>query len=235
MGIVDFDTGTWTDRWFRALKPEAKNVFLYLWTNNHKNIMAMYEIDFEQIAFELNMTLPKVIDTLRILYPKIYIDEENNIVWVVNYVRRQFMRTDKISPRIIEGIRKSLILMKGHVFVTQFLELYKCLDLFNSDKPYPYPLKGYEYPSGKGEGKGKGKGKGEEESEKKPKFIPPTLQEVTDYCKERNNGVNPKIWFNHYTAKGWKIGKTPMVDWKAAVHTWEKDKGESIADRYKPL
>jgi len=28
---------------------------------------------------------------------------------------------------------------------------------------------------------------------------------------------------NHYESNGWKIGKVPMADWKAAVRTWEKN------------
>ena len=58
---------------------------------------------------------------------------------------------------------------------------------------------------------------------KRTRFIPPTLEDVQAYCKERNKGVNAEKWYNHYTAKGWKIGKTPMKDWKAAVRTWEQD------------
>jgi hypothetical protein len=59
-------------------------------------------------------------------------------------------------------------------------------------------------------------------NEKTGKFFKPTQQEVIDYCKERNRGVNPVKWFNHYTSNGWKVGKNPMKDWKAAVHTWEE-------------
>lgn len=58
----------------------------------------------------------------------------------------------------------------------------------------------------------------------KPKFIIPTIEQVTEYCKERNNSVNPNKWMNHYISKGWKIGKETMKDWKAAVRTWEEDK-----------
>jgi hypothetical protein len=58
-------------------------------------------------------------------------------------------------------------------------------------------------------------------NEKTGKFFKPTQQEVIDYCKERNRGVNPVKWFNHYKSNGWKVGKNPMKDWKAAVHTWE--------------
>ncbi|CAG1001980.1 hypothetical protein ANRL4_03225 [Anaerolineae bacterium] len=56
----------------------------------------------------------------------------------------------------------------------------------------------------------------------KPKFSPPTLDEVRAYCLERGNGIDPEAWHNHYGAKGWMIGKAPMKDWKAAVRTWEK-------------
>ena len=54
-------------------------------------------------------------------------------------------------------------------------------------------------------------------------FAPPTLEEVTKYIQERNNGVNADKWFNFYTAKGWMVGRNKMKDWKAAVRTWERD------------
>jgi hypothetical protein len=51
----------------------------------------------------------------------------------------------------------------------------------------------------------------------------PTLEQVRAYCKERNNGVDPQKWFDHYQANGWKVGRTPMKDWQAAVRTWERN------------
>lgn len=53
------------------------------------------------------------------------------------------------------------------------------------------------------------------------RFAPPTVQEVEDYCLQRNNEVDPKKWHNFYLAKDWMIGKNKMKDWKAAVRTWE--------------
>lgn len=59
-------------------------------------------------------------------------------------------------------------------------------------------------------------------------FIPPTLQEVTDYCTERKNNVDPNRFIDFYTSKGWFVGKNKMKDWRAAVRTWErKDKKNS--------
>jgi predicted phage replisome organizer len=54
------------------------------------------------------------------------------------------------------------------------------------------------------------------------RFIIPTLQEVTDYCSERKNSVDPQRFIDFYSSKGWMIGKNKMKDWKAAVRTWEK-------------
>ena len=54
-------------------------------------------------------------------------------------------------------------------------------------------------------------------------FQIPTLEEVTAYCKERGNTVDPQYFIDHYAANGWKVGKTKMVDWKAAVRTWERN------------
>ena len=54
-------------------------------------------------------------------------------------------------------------------------------------------------------------------------FQPPLIEDVKKYCLERNKGVDPDKWIDHYTANGWMVGKVKMKDWKAAVRTWEKD------------
>lgn len=64
--------------------------------------------------------------------------------------------------------------------------------------------------------------KEKQQPEEKPKrFIKPTLEEVETYCSERNNGIVAKDFINFYESKGWKVGKSPMKDWKAAIRTWE--------------
>jgi hypothetical protein len=59
----------------------------------------------------------------------------------------------------------------------------------------------------------------------RPRFTPPTVEEVRAYCQERKNGVDPERFVDFYTAKGWKIGKNSMVDWKCAVRNWEREDG----------
>lgn len=59
------------------------------------------------------------------------------------------------------------------------------------------------------------------ESPKKT-FVKPTADEVRTYCRERRNNVNAENFINFYESKGWKVGNTPMKDWKACVRTWEQ-------------
>ena len=63
------------------------------------------------------------------------------------------------------------------------------------------------------------------------RFVIPTPEEVQAYCDERKNGILGQQFCDFYSSKGWKIGKEPMKDWKAAVRTWEirrKDQSPSI-------
>ena len=54
------------------------------------------------------------------------------------------------------------------------------------------------------------------------KFSPPTVEQVRDYCLSINGHIDPQAFVDWYTSNGWKVGKNPMKDWKAAVRTWER-------------
>ena len=67
----------------------------------------------------------------------------------------------------------------------------------------------------------------ETEIEKKKKesigrFAPPSFEQVSEYCTERSNGIDPQAFIDFYESKGWMIGKNKMKDWKAAIRTWEQ-------------
>ena len=54
-------------------------------------------------------------------------------------------------------------------------------------------------------------------------FTPPSIDEVSAYCTERNNGIDPQHFVDFYEAKGWMVGKNKMKDWKAALANWNKE------------
>lgn len=62
----------------------------------------------------------------------------------------------------------------------------------------------------------------EEEPVKTKRFVKPTIEEIKEYCEERKNGINAENFFNFYESKGWKIGSSPMKNWKSAIITWEQ-------------
>lgn len=59
------------------------------------------------------------------------------------------------------------------------------------------------------------------------RFTPPTLEQVTAYCLERGNCIDPQRFIDYYTSNGWMVGKNRMKDWKAAVRTWERKEQRS--------
>ncbi|PKL19545.1 MAG: helix-turn-helix domain-containing protein [Spirochaetae bacterium HGW-Spirochaetae-5] len=66
-----------------------------------------------------------------------------------------------------------------------------------------------------------------EEGEKRKRFIPPTHEEVAEYCNNNPYPINIESFIDFYEAKGWKVGNTKMSDWKAAVRNWyRRDKGK---------
>lgn len=55
------------------------------------------------------------------------------------------------------------------------------------------------------------------------RFTIPTVEQIAEYCTARGNNVDPVRFHAFYTSNGWKVGKNPMKNWKAAVvSTWEK-------------
>lgn len=55
-------------------------------------------------------------------------------------------------------------------------------------------------------------------------FQKPTLDEVKEYVVDHGllTEVNPARFFDYYESNGWKVGKNPMKDWRAAVRNWSR-------------
>jgi len=45
----------------------------------------------------------------------------------------------------------------------------------------------------------------------------PTLTEIEEYCKSRNNDINPQTFYDYYSVNNWKDVK----NWKQKIITWE--------------
>lgn len=62
---------------------------------------------------------------------------------------------------------------------------------------------------------------------KRAAFTPPTVEELTGFFAEgevfKNGSAKEmaELFHDHYTANSWKVGRVPMVDWRAAARGWE--------------
>ena len=56
----------------------------------------------------------------------------------------------------------------------------------------------------------------------KTKFLKPNLDDIKNQILEKEpiQIKQAEIFFNHYEANGWIVGKTPMKNWQAALSNW---------------
>ena len=74
--------------------------------------------------------------------------------------------------------------------------------------------------------------KTDKEIKPKKRFVKPTLEEVQAYCKERNNNVDAKAFFDYYDTGDWKDAKgKPVRNWKQKVITWERSADNGRANK----
>ena len=56
--------------------------------------------------------------------------------------------------------------------------------------------------------------------EKIARFTPPSLNQVTEYCLQKEFDMDASGFMDFYESNGWKVGKNPMKSWQAATRTW---------------
>lgn len=66
------------------------------------------------------------------------------------------------------------------------------------------------------------------------KFHKPTVDEVEAYCLECRIRVDARQFCDYYEANGWRVGKNPMKDWRAALRNWWRRDGKPQR-RYRDL
>ena len=55
------------------------------------------------------------------------------------------------------------------------------------------------------------------------KFKKPTVDEVRKYCEEKHINIDPGRFIDYYESNGWKVGKSTMKNWRAAIRNWNRN------------
>jgi hypothetical protein len=69
-------------------------------------------------------------------------------------------------------------------------------------------------------------------SKEKVHFVPPTLENVIGYCREKGyKNFDAQRFVDFYECKGWMVGKNKMKDWKAAVRNWARGENAPVKNQ----
>ena len=203
------DTDMWKKKWFRTLSTKMKNVWIYLITMcDHAGL---YEVDIDLMGLFIgeSITQEEIMDCLS---QQIEVIDEDK--WFLpKFVKFQYNVTDPTELNPNNRVHKSVI---------DILSSYHLVE--GSTKTLPSPLKKDIRVTRGAKDKDKDKDINNSSNKIKRKvFKKPNKDEVQKYCNERKNTIDPERFITHYESKGWMVGKVKMVDWKAAVRTWEKN------------
>jgi hypothetical protein len=226
------NTRIWGDEKYRGLSDDGKLLFVYLITCRHCQIGGIYLLDRHYIMADLMWrekrlmkAMFEVTSTKMVMY-----DEPNRVVLVPN-----FLKYDPIqNPNQAKAAIKSLESLPNSSLIDMFLD---CMKKFS--KPFVKPfIEGFRKPLPQPDSDADSNTDSDANSKEPPavaladtvpkitkRFYPPTIEEVTAYCRERGNKINPQRFIDHYNSNGWRVGQNPMRDWKASVRTWESRDG----------
>jgi hypothetical protein len=193
------ETQKWEDPWFRKLRPEMK--LLWQWLCDKCDNAGVIDPDMDLASFQIGYQYPS--DTLSEFGERLAILESGK-VWIPSFIPFQ---CGKLSDDCA-----------AHKPIFQSLEKHG-LDRVSI---------GYQYPLRKGIGKGIGKGQGIREDareENPPSKARGTRDEFVTYAQEIGlPKTDGEFLHDHFLESGWKRGKEPIKDWKAAMRKWQSAK-----------
>lgn len=223
--------------------PEDKYFFLTLLTSKYTNQLGIFHLPVKKIAFDMGYSVESVrnlIDRFANKYHRIFWSQETSEVAIKNYLRHSIVSGGKpVRDCLIkeerEVVDKELVIdIVKHLneYNNEYSELNATVREFISYIYNIYNIDNCNNTNNYNENDNDNDNERyvNESSTNRQKtpvrnVIPPSVDDVEAYCKERGNGIDANNFCDFYTARGWKIGNTKMKDWQAAVRTWEKRDG----------
>lgn len=230
--IPTFWTGD-TGRMLRDAGRDAQLVALYLLTGPSANMIGLYHLPLPLLCHHLKMTTEGASKALRRVQEAgfAYFEGVTETVFVPHMARIQIGDTLKIADNRHKNVLKELRNWRKSRFLKDFYDIYATSFNLPSDLVSEAPSK----PLRSQEQEQEQEQKQDQDLFKPKKFSPPTFEEVAAYCTERGNSIDAQQFIDHYEASGWKRGKSPVVDWRACVRTWEKNQTQFSTQKQRPL
>lgn len=168
-------------------------------------------------AFSVMRLTGAVEDDLRVLVSKGFVRVMNDdlVTWIVDWKRNNLIKGDRYHQSVYSDL------------LVQIADGTQTEPTWNPSGTQTEP----EVRLGK-DSTGKDRIGEANKGAKRPKFNPPTIEEVEAYRREICSPVDPRDFVDFYAAKGWRVGKDSMKDWRAAFRraaNWDKYKNRAGA------
>lgn len=150
-------------------------------------------------------TIEKLLERFRNIHKIILYNQENKEILVKNWHKYNWTKSEKLDKPLLKEIEN----VKTIDFKVFLIDLYNKRDTVSI--PYTYTMDTTVSVT-----------VSDTVKNNNGKFKKPSIEEIEEYCKERNNNVNAEAFYNFYESKGWKVGNQSMKNWKACIITWEK-------------
>ena len=134
--------------------------------------------------------------------------------------------TVTVAMELLKKIGLIQILENGEIYISQLENLIGSQSKGAWKKQQQRLLSGQE--GDKCPPKIKIENKDKDKIKDKNRFIPPTLEEIKQYCIERKNDVDYNKFYDYYTVSNWKDREGKKIkSWKQKIITWENRKRSS--------
>lgn len=97
-------TSIWKDDWFMDLTPEAKLLFIYLFSNEQASMGGLYKLPLKVIAFETGLDLGLIEQVLDEFEQAGKVEYEGGVVWVRNMPKYHEARSAQQITRVNKDV-----------------------------------------------------------------------------------------------------------------------------------
>lgn len=215
-------TSFWSDSKVDTFSPEDKYFMLYLLTNPHTTQLGIYEFSMKHAAFEMGYsveTVQALLSRFQDRYRIIMYCQDTGEIAIKNYLKHSIVKGGK---PVLDCLKKELRQVKSKDLVKFVFSANQNSENATVREFILYIREIYKYNLNDNDNDNE-RIVDDSSKEKRKRFTPPTLEEVTAYCRELNSKIDPQQFIDYYTANGWVQGKgKPIKDWKATVRTWNR-------------
>lgn len=234
-------TSFWDDSWVQSIDPSEKLMYLYLMTNPLTNIAGIYKITDKRIHDDTGFNVDMVNIILQRFEKAKKAYRKGEYIIIPTWPKHQKWREKKT---IETGIRSILS------------ELPKSIRDKAIEVGYMYPIDSvpisyiYEPSYSDIDSDSDSDTDSDSNTEEKPDkpvkttrikkdFIPPTIEQVTEYVVEKQLVINPYKFIDWYSKTDWKDNEGKQIkNWKNKLVNWdsrEREKNPQSLPYSKPL